>query len=86
MDTRIAAVSVLVEDYSSVNPLNELLHQYSPYILGRMGIPYREKNVSIICLAMDAPLDVINALTGKLGRLAGVSAKAVCSRANPAGE
>ena len=80
MESRIAAVSILVEDSSSVEVLNALLHEYAPYILGRMGIPYREKGVSIISLALDAPLDIINALTGKLGRLPGVSAKAVYSR------
>ena len=81
METRIAAISILVEDPASVEALNALLHDYAPHILGRMGIPYREKGVSIICLALDAPLDVINALSGKLGRLPGVSAKAVYTRA-----
>ena len=81
METRIAAISILVEDPASVEALNALLHDYAPHILGRIGIPYREKGVSIICLAMDAPLDIINALSGKLGRLPGVSAKAVYSRA-----
>ncbi|MDO4974298.1 MAG: iron-only hydrogenase system regulator [Eubacteriales bacterium] len=81
METRIAAISILVEEPASVEALNALLHDYAPHILGRMGIPYREKGVSIICLAMDAPLDIINALSGKLGRLPGVSAKAVYSRA-----
>ena len=83
MDHRIAAVSILVEEPASVEALNALLHDYAPHILGRMGIPYREKGLNIICLALDAPVDIINALTGKLGRLPGVSAKAVCSR-NPA--
>ena len=81
METRIAAISILVEEPASVEALNALLHDYAPHILGRMGIPYREKGVSIICLAMDAPLDIINALSGKLGRLPGVSSKAVYSRA-----
>ena len=80
MENRIAAISVLVEDPSSVEALNSLLHSYASCILGRMGIPYREKGLNIICLAVDAPLDVINTLTGKLGRLSGVSAKAVYSR------
>lgn len=79
-ENRIAAVSILVEEPDSVPALNALLHEYAPAILGRMGIPYREKGLSIICLALDAPMDTINALTGKLGRLPGVSAKAVCSR------
>lgn len=80
MENRIAALSILVEEPASVEALNALLHEYAPHILGRMGIPYREKGLSIIYLALDAPLDVINALTGKLGRLPGVSAKAVYSR------
>ena len=80
MENRIAAVSILVEEPGSVEALNGILQDYAPYILGRMGIPYREKGVSIICLTMDAPVDIINALTGKIGRLRGVSAKAVYSR------
>ena len=80
METRIAAISILVEDPASVEALNSLLHDYSDYILGRMGIPYREKGVNIISLSLDAPVDVINALTGKIGRLSGVNAKAVYSR------
>ena len=80
MDTRIAAVSIIVEDPASVEALNAVLHEYAPWILGRMGIPYREKNVSVICIALDAPADTVNALTGKIGRLTGVSAKAVYSR------
>lgn len=81
MESRIAAISIIVEDPDSVEALNGVLHEYSACILGRMGIPYREKNVSIICLALDAPADTVNALTGKIGRLSGVSAKAVYSRA-----
>lgn len=80
MESRIAAISIIVEDPDSVEALNGVLHEYSACILGRMGIPYREKNLSIICLALDAPTDTINALTGKIGRLSGVSAKAVYSR------
>ena len=77
METRIAAISLIIDQPDSVETLNAILHEYAPYILGRMGIPYREKGLNIICLAVDAPLNVINALTGKLGRLWGVSAKAV---------
>ena len=80
METRIAAVSILVEEPGSVEALNGILHDYAPYILGRMGIPYREKGISVICLALDAPADTVNALTGKLGRLSGVSARAVYSQ------
>ena len=77
METRIAAISLIIDQPDSVETLNAILHDYATYILGRMGIPYREKGLNIICLAVDAPLNVINALTGKLGRLKGVSAKAV---------
>ena len=80
METRIAAVSILVEDPASVEALNAILHEYAAHILGRMGIPYREKGLNIICLALDAPLDAINAMTGRIGHLPGVSAKAVYSR------
>lgn len=79
MDTRIAAVSIVVENPAAVDPLNNILHSYSEHIIGRMGIPYREKGVNIICLAVDAPLDIINGLTGKIGRIPGVSAKAAYS-------
>ncbi len=82
LETRIAAVSILVEGSESVETLNAVLHDYSPYILGRLGIPYREKGVSVICLVLDAPMDVINALSGKLGRLPGVSAKAVTPKSS----
>ena len=85
MDTRIAAVSIIVEEPASVEALNAILHEYAPCILGRMGIPYREKGVSIICLAMDAPVDVINSMTGKIGRLSGVTAKAVYSKQTSGG-
>ena len=80
MENRIGAISVIVEDADSVEALNAVLHEHAPFVLGRMGIPYREKGVNIICLAVDAPSDTINAMTGKIGRLSGVSAKAVCSR------
>ena len=79
-DRRIAAVSILVENLDSVEALNAILHEYAPYILGRMGIPYRERSISIICLAVDAPMDVINTMTGRLGRLPGISAKAAVSK------
>ncbi len=76
MDNRVAVVSIIVEDDSAVNELNALLHQYGQYIIGRLGIPYRAKGVNIICVAMDAPNDSINALAGALGRIKGINAKA----------
>ena len=79
MDTRVAIISIIVEDLNVANQINNLLHECSKYIIGRMGLPYRQKNISIISIALDAPQDTINALSGKIGRLAGVSAKIVYS-------
>ena len=75
METRIALLAIMVENESSVEALNDILHQYRQYIIGRMGIPYREKQVSIMSIAVDAPQDVISALSGKIGKLPGVSSK-----------
>lgn len=79
MNTRIALIGIIVENPESVSDLNQLLHEYGNYIIGRMGIPYREKNVNIISVAIDAPQDVISALAGKIGRLQGISVKTVYS-------
>ena len=79
METRVAVVSIIIEAGSDVEPVNALLHEFSPYILGRMGIPYRKRSISMISVALEAPQDAVNTLTGKLGRLPGVSAKAMCS-------
>ena len=79
METRVAIAAIIVENPDSVAPLNELLHEYSRYIIGRMGIPYKEKGISIISIAMDAPQDTISALAGKLGNLDGVSVKTAYS-------
>ena len=75
METRVAVLAIIVRGGSSVQPLNELLHQYGQYIIGRMGVPYREKGVNIISVALDAPGNVISALSGKIGRLDGITAK-----------
>ena len=75
METRVAVLAIIVRGGSSVQPLNEMLHQYGQYIIGRMGVPYREKGVNIISVVLDAPQDAISALSGKIGRLEGVSAK-----------
>ncbi len=79
-DTRIALVGIIVEQPEVVSTVNEILHQYSSFIIGRMGLPYREKQVNIISVVLDAPADVISAMSGKLGRLEGVSSKALYSR------
>ena len=80
METRVAVLSIIVESEDAVARLNDLLHSYGRYIIGRLGIPYRQKNVNIICIAIDAPNDEINALTGALGRIRGITAKATYSR------
>ena len=79
MDTRVAVVSIILEQNGDVEHVNALLHEYAPYILGRMGVPYRKRGISIISVAMEAPQDAINTLTGRLGRLENVSAKTMYS-------
>ena len=85
---RIALIGIIVEDVSQSAEINRLLHENGKYIIGRMGIPHRERNVSIISVILDAPGDVINSLSGKLGMLCGVSVKTVCSKNSfpPVGE
>ena len=75
METRIAVIGIVVESEESVEQLNEILHEYREYIIGRMGIPYRQKGLNIISIAVDAPQDAISALSGKVGRMQGVSSK-----------
>lgn len=79
METRVAVISIIIENPESVQPMNEILHFYGDYIIGRMGIPYRTKGINIISIAIDAPQDVISALSGKIGKLKGVSSKAAYS-------
>lgn len=81
-DNRVALIGVIVENPDSVEDLNMVLHDFREWIIGRMGIPYKAKDISVISVAMDAPADVINALSGKLGRLDGVSAKTIYSKNN----
>ena len=75
METRVALIGIIVENSESSAQLNALLHDAGQYIIGRMGLPYREKGVNIISVVLDAPQDAISALSGKIGRLEGVSAK-----------
>ena len=75
METRVAVMGIIVQDLQSAESLNAILHDYGEYIIGRMGIPYRQKNISILSVAVDAPQDTISALAGKIGRLPGVSVK-----------
>lgn len=78
-DTRVAVISIIVENESVTQKINEILHEYRAYIIGRMGIPYRDKGISIISVAVDAPQQEISALSGKIGRLPGISAKTAYS-------
>lgn len=80
MEKRVAMLSIVVEDSEKTEELNQLLHEYSQYIIGRMGIPYRDRSISLISIAMDGPADAISALSGKLGQIPGVSSKAVYTK------
>lgn len=77
--TRVAMMSVIIEDGDSVEEMNALLHEYGQCIIGRMGIPYRQRNINIISIALDAPQDTISTLAGKIGNLHGVQVKTVLS-------
>jgi putative iron-only hydrogenase system regulator len=78
--TRVALLGIVVENADSVEQLNQVLHQYGSYIIGRMGIPYHKRQVNLISVMLDAPADVISTLSGKIGMLPGVTAKAVYSK------
>ncbi len=80
MTTRVAVISIIVEQNGDTEELNHLLSTYGSYIIGRMGIPYRKKNISIISVAIDAPQDITSTLTGKIGQLQGISSKTVYSQ------
>lgn len=82
METRVAMLAIIVREGTAVAELNNLLHQYGKYIIGRMGVPYHARGVNIISVAVDAPADVISALSGKIGRLAGITAKTVYAPEN----
>ncbi len=79
METRVAVVGIIVEKNDSAEMINEILHEYGRYIVGRMGIPYRERNICIISVVVDAPQSVISAMTGKIGRVDGVNVKTAYS-------
>ena len=79
METRVAVMSIIVENQESAEQINALLHDHGSYIIGRMGLPYRRRGISIISIALDAPQDTIAALSGKIGRLDGVSVKTAYS-------
>ncbi len=79
METRVAVMGIIVENTDSVENLNALLHEHGKYIIGRMGIPYREKNIHVVSIAIDAPQDVLSSLAGKIGNLNGISIKTAYS-------
>ena len=79
METRVAVISIIVTQSDRVEMLNDLLHEYASYIIGRMGIPYKEKGISIISIAIDAPQDKISTLAGRIGKLPGISVKTAFS-------
>ncbi|KJZ86151.1 Urea ABC transporter, substrate binding protein UrtA [Clostridium sp. IBUN13A] len=80
METRIALIGIIVEDSNEIEKLNLILHEYSTYIIGRMGIPYKEKDVCVISIVIDASNDVISSLSGKLGMIKGISVKTMYSK------
>lgn len=80
METRVALIGIVIENYDSAEKLNRILHEYGEYVIGRMGIPYRDKNMNIISLAVDAPMDIISTISGKLGMLPGVTTKTIYAK------
>lgn len=80
MEEKVAIIGIFVSDQNAVGQVNELLHEYAPYIIGRMGLPYKEKSIHIMSIILSASPDVISALSGKLGRIQGISAKAMQSK------
>ncbi|WP_252217240.1 TM1266 family iron-only hydrogenase system putative regulator [Clostridium sp. VAP41] len=82
MDTRIALIGIMVQDTTATEKVNTILHDYNKYIIGRMGLPYQEKNLAIISIVVDASNDVISSLSGKLGMLKGINVKTMYSKTN----
>ena len=80
-ENRVAVLTILIEDLDTAERVNELLHEYGQHVIGRMGIPYRGRGVSVICVVLDAPQPEVSALSGRIGRLPGVSAKTVFTKA-----
>ena len=80
MDKKIAVIAIIVSDSESVEQVNKIFHDFRDYVIGRLGIPYREKNVNVISIVVDAPQEIINSISGKLGMLKGVSSKVVTTK------
>ena len=79
-ETRIALIGIIIEEEKCITPTNQLLHEYRDYIVGRMGIPYREKEINIISIVLDAPENTISTLSGKLGMIEGISVKSMFAK------
>ncbi|HWR09726.1 TM1266 family iron-only hydrogenase system putative regulator [Sporomusa sp.] len=86
MEPRIALIGIIVENKESAKKLNDILHDYGDYIVGRMGIPYPKRNISVISIVMDAPNDIVSALSGKLGMIPNVNIKTVYSKLSPSAD
>ncbi len=82
MENRLALIGIIVENVESVEPLNRILHEYRQYIIGRMGIPYQKRDISVISVTMDAPADTISSLSGKIGMLNGVTSQVLMAKLN----
>ena len=80
METRVALIGIMVEEMDSVAKMNTLLHEYSRYIIGRMGIPHRKRGLCVVSIVVDAPADIISALSGKLGMIRGITSKTIYSK------
>lgn len=80
LEKKLSVISIIIEDMEASASINDLLHQFGKYVVGRMGIPYKEKELSIICVVVDAPADITSSLSGKLGMLKGVSTKTITSK------
>ncbi len=80
METRVALIGIIIENRESVSRMNDILHEYGEFVIGRMGLPYDKKNISIISVAVDAPEDIINKISGKIGMLDGISTKTIYSK------
>ena len=80
METRVALIGIIIENRDSVSRMNDILHEYGEFVIGRMGLPYEKKNISVISVAVDAPEDIINKISGKIGMLDGISTKTIYSK------
>ena len=80
MDNKLAVIAIVVEDYYQTEKVNELLHEFRDYIVGRLGVQYKQKAVSVISIILDAPMESINSLSGKLGMIKGISSKVLLTK------